>query len=188
MSSFPFKNSGISNVKAPRPSKRMPTNTKVAIKENDAANVCLKHFVQKGDGWIEITLPIITVSEANGGVKKSYKQNGKTYYKAEHWTDKHRRHKLQKGSVALMLRPQRDCLSLPCYIMLTRYAPDKLDRFDNLPMSLKWVLDAVCEIITGDYRPGRADAHEGILDVKYAQIQSSEYGVKVRIQNHFLPL
>jgi hypothetical protein len=157
-------------------------NTTIAPKEKKALEPKLKLSTQKGDGWVEITMPIYTVSEANGGAKKSYKRNGKTCYKAEHWTEKHRRHKLQKGSVSLLLRPHSASISMPCIINLTRYAPDTLDRFDNLPMSLKWILDSVCEIITGDYRPGHADSHEGILDVKYFQVLSKEYGVKVRIQ------
>lgn len=179
---FPFDNALISNRKAPRRSKRRLGNTKVAVSKENCLNGGLKQFAEKGNGWIEITMPILTVSEANGGAKTAYKRNGKTCYKGEHWTEKHRRHKLQKGSVSLLLRPHRDCLSMPCNITLTRYAPDKLDRFDNLPMSLKWVLDAVCEIITGDTRPGHADSHEGIRDVKYSQIVSKEYGVKVRVQ------
>lgn len=126
-------------------------------------------------------MPIVTVSEANGGAKKAYKRNGQTCYKPEHWSDKSRRHKLQKGSVALLLRPHRDGLSLPCKITLTRFAPRKLDKFDNLPMSMKYILDSICEIITNDYVPGRADSHEG-LDVVYDQVISSHYGVKVRIQ------
>ena len=153
------------------------------MKKIEGVEARLNHFSEKGDGWIEISMPIFTASEANGGVKSPYKRNGKTYYKAEHWSEKHRRHKLQKGSVALFLRPHRSDISLPCEITLTRFAPDKLDRFDNLPMSLKWVLDAVCEVITGDYRPGLADSCDEILDVKYSQVQSKEYGVKIRIEN-----
>lgn len=160
----------------------MSGNTNIANKQESVLDGKLKLSTEKGDGWLEITVPIVTVSEANGGAKTAYKRNGKTCYKSEHWTDKHRRHKLQKGSVSLLLRPHRSCLSMPCIIILTRYAPDKLDRFDNLPMSLKWILDSVCEIITGDTRPGHADSHEGIADVKYTQVQSKDYGVKIRIQ------
>lgn len=177
-----FKNAKISNKKASRSAKRKRRNTHVAMSEKNATEGKLKLFLEKGDEWLEITMPITTVSEANGGAKIAYKRNGKTCYKSEHWSDKHRRHKLQKGTVALFLRPHRNCVSMPCSIILTRYAPDKLDRFDNLPMSLKWVLDAVCEIITGDHRPGRADAHEGILGVKYNQSISKYYGVKIRIE------
>ena len=182
MNSSRFDNGLISHSKAPRRLKQAPSNIKVALRVKIAKETKLRAFSEFGDDWVEITMPIITVSEANGGAKTAYKRNGKTCYKGEHWTDKHRRHKLQKGSVCLLLRPHRNKLSMPCSIILTRYAPDKLDRFDNLPMSLKWVLDAVCEIITGDDRPGHADSNEGIVDVKYLQVQSQEYGVKVRIE------
>lgn len=177
-----ISNGLISQSKGHRRPKQGSSNTKVAKNKENVAEGKLKLSLQKGDGWVEMMMPIVTVSEANGGVKKAYKLNGKTCYKSEHWSDQHRRHKLQKGTVALLLRPHRNCLSLPCIINLTRFAPDKLDRYDNLPMSFKWILDAVCEIITGDYRPGRADAHEGIRNVVYDQVISSHYGVKVRVQ------
>lgn len=159
----------------------MMSNTDIAPDDKNVSEEKLKLFVEKGDGWIEIMMPIITVSEANGGVKKAYKRNGKTCYKSEHWIDKNRRHKLQKGTVALLLRPHSNHLSIPCHITLTRYAPDKLDKFDNLPMSMKWIHDACCEIITGDYRPGRADSHEDI-SASCDQVFSKQYGVKIRIQ------
>lgn len=183
MNSSPFENGSISNVNGPRKTKRKSTNTRVVTKTKSCLERKLKLSITKGDNWIEVAMPIVTVSEANGGQKTAYKRNGKTCYKSEHWTDQHRRHKLQKGSVFLYLRPQSEHITLPCKIKLTRYAPDKLDRYDNLPMAFKWVLDAVCAVVTGDYRPGRADANEGILDVTYSQELSDEYGVKVHIQN-----
>lgn len=182
MSSFLFEKPPNLNTKAARQAKKKVSNIKVATKIKNSLEAKLKLFSEKGDGWIEVTMPIVTVSEANGGVKISYIRNGKKYYKSEHWSDQHRRHRLQKGTVALSLHPHRSDLSLPCIIKLTRYAPDKLDRYDNLPMSMKWILDAVCEIITGDYRPGRADSNEEIRDVTYSQEFSNAYGVKVRIQ------
>jgi hypothetical protein len=142
----------------------------------------ITRFSQKGDGWVEFILPIVTVSEANGGAKKAVKRNGKTIYRSEHWTDKHRRHKIQKGSVWLILRPLRQGLRMPCHITMTRHAPRKLDQFDNLPMSMKYILDSICEIITNDFTPGRADSHEG-LEVSYNQVASKDYGVQVRIVN-----
>lgn len=160
----------------------MSTNTKVAIGNKNQLAVKFEAFSKKGEGWVEIMLPVFTASEANGGCKVAYKRNGKTHYKPEHWSEKHRRHKIQKGSVALMLRPMRDGIRMPCNITLTRFAPRKLDQFDNLPMSLKYILDSVCEIITNDYTPGRADSHEG-LSVVYQQVSSKEYGVKIRIEN-----
>lgn len=157
-------------------------DTYIATKENDASNVKCVRFSKTGENWVEFGLPLFTTSEANGGVKKSYKRNGKTCYKSEHWSEKHRRHRLQKGSIALILRPIHHHLRMPCRITLTRYAPRKLDQFDNLPMSLKYILDAICEIITNDYTPGRADSHEG-LEVIFKQVICSEYGVSARIEN-----
>lgn len=120
-------------------------------------------FSNFGTDWVEITLPIRTVSEMNC---------------TEHWTKKHKRHSIQQRTVALVLKPVRCHLKLPCHILLTRYAPRKLDKHDNLPISLKYILDACCAIITGDYRPGRADDDERI-SISYDQVQCSEYGVKV---------
>jgi hypothetical protein len=152
--------------------------------EHEIIETKIRRTSEVGENWVEIKLPLVTVSEANGGAKKRVKRvkNKVTtkVTKSEHWTDKHARHKRQKGAVALLLKPLRSHLKLPCHITLTRYAPSKLDRFDNLPMSMKWILDACCEIITGDYRPGRADDTEEI-DVKYKQVESIEYGVKIRI-------
>src|SRR3954466_6044905 len=133
MISFPFENTPISNRNGPRSSKKKSTNTNVASDEENVVEEKLRLFSEIGDNWVEFTMPIVTVSEANGGVKKSYKRNGKTCYKSEHWSDKHTRHRRQKGSVALMLRPLRAGLRMPCHITLTRYAPRKLDKFDNLP-------------------------------------------------------
>lgn len=132
--------------------------------------------------FIEVTLPIETVSEANGSKKKAVDRFGKIVYKAENWRDKQKRHKKQKGYVSFALNTSRDQIKLPCHITLTRYAPRKLDIHDNLPMSLKWVLDAVCEIATGDYRAGRADGDERI-SVSYCQITQKEYAVKIQIKN-----
>lgn len=182
MSSFPFENGSNSHLKAPRIAKRKGSNTKIAPSKDNALEGRLKLSVAKGDDWVEIMMPIITVSEANGGAKKSFKRNGKTCYKTEHWSEKSSRHKRQKGTVSLTLRPNCQHLRMPCQITLTRYAPRKLDRFDNLPMSLKYILDAICEIITNDFVPGRADSHEG-LTVVYDQETNKEYGVKVHIKN-----
>lgn len=157
------------------------SNATTPVIEENAANDLLKMNSTIGQDWVELTLPILTVSEANGGRKKKIRRGDKIVYKNEHWTDAHKRHKKQKGMVALMLRKHRNMLKLPCHITFTRYAPDKLDRLDNLPMAFKWILDAVCEIITGDYRPGRADDTEEI-DATFKQVHCQEYGVKILIK------
>ncbi len=64
--------------------------------------------------------------------------------------------------------------------MLIRLAPNELDVFDNLPMSLKYIVDAICAIITGEYRAGKADSDKRI-SIACGQISSKEYGVRVEI-------
>lgn len=156
--------------------------TKSSVKTKTPTEGKCVSFQEKGEGWFKAMLPIFTASEANGGVKKSYMYNGKKCYKNEHWTDKHRRTKLQKGTIFMVLRPHRDSFKLPCVVTLTRYAPRKLDKRDNLPMSLKYIVDAICAVITDDYCPGRADSSEEI-DVIYNQVTCKDYGVLVEIVN-----
>jgi hypothetical protein len=117
------------------------------------------------EGKVILDLPLQTVSEANC---------------FEHWTKKHERHKAQQRMVALALKPLRDNIKLPCKVMLIRFAPDDLDAFENLPMSFKYIVDAVCSILTGDYRPGRADSDKRI-SLACDQVQSKEYGIKIEI-------
>jgi hypothetical protein len=117
------------------------------------------------DGRVVIDLPIQTVSEANC---------------FESWQKKHGRHKDQQRVVALGLKPLRDKIKLPCRIMLTRFAPDELDAFDNLPMSFKYIVDAVCAIITGEYRAGKADSDKRI-SIACGQVKSSEYGIRIEV-------
>ena len=113
------------------------------------------------EGKVILDLPLQTVSEANC---------------FEHWTKKHARHKAQARVVASALNPLRDKIKLPCKVMLTRFAPDELDAFENLPMSFKYIVDAVCSILTGDYRPGRADSDKRI-SLACDQVKSKEYGI-----------
>lgn len=154
-------------------------STYILTHDEKALNGLLKQSDQKRKP-VELFLPILTVSESNGGMKKAVKKNGKTVYQNEHWSEKAKRHKSQKRHVHAILSQYREQLALPCMIILTRFAPNKLDKHDNLPYSLKWILDAICEVITGDYRPGRADASDEI-EVKYQQVSSKEYAVKIEI-------
>lgn len=116
-------------------------------------------------GKVVIELPLRTKSEANC---------------FEPWRLKHARHKEQQRMVALVLGPLRDKISLPCRILLTRFAPDQLDVFDNLPVSFKYIVDAVCAIITGEYRAGKADSDKRIT-IACDQVKSKEYGVRIEI-------
>lgn len=178
---YPFENGLNSNRNRPTSSHNDIVSMDIALEDSRSTEGKLERFSETGDNFVEVLILETTVSEANGGLKKCYVKNGKKCYKGEHWSEKHVRTRKQKGSVALALRPLRSRLRMPCIITLTRYAPIMLDKYDNLPMSLKYILDAICEVITDDYRPGRADAHEGIQDVKYKQIKCKEYGVKIRI-------
>jgi hypothetical protein len=120
------------------------------------------------EGKVTVDLPIRTVSEANC---------------FESWQKKHGRHKDQKSIVALGINPLRDKIKLPCKIMLTRFAPDFLDPFDNLPMSFKYIVDAVCAIITGNYVAGRADSDKRIT-IACDQVKSHAYGIRIEITWH----
>jgi hypothetical protein len=117
-------------------------------------------------GTIELVVPILTVSEANS---------------REHWHKQAARHQKQKQLIKVYMLPVRSKLTLPCRVHITRLAPRKLDKRDNLPMSLKYVVDSLCEEMTGDYTPGRADSDDRI-DVIYSQETSKEYGIRIKFE------
>ena len=160
------KNGKSKKTQSKSPITKCQATPKPVLIQANARSSPFKMDVSKGHDWIELHLPIMTVSEANI---------------SEHWTKKAKRHKTQKASVRYLLTPHASSLRLPCEIYLTRYAPRKLDRHDNLPISMKYILDAVCEVITGDYRAGRADDSEEI-NVTYSQVPSSSYGIRIRIE------
>ncbi len=76
----------------------------------------------------ELLIPVMTVSESNS---------------SEHWTKKSKRHKLQKKMVWAIWSQVRPIIKLPCIIRISRIAPRVLDDSDNLPISMKWIKDAV---------------------------------------------
>jgi hypothetical protein len=110
-------------------------------------------------------LPLRTKSEANC---------------SEPWPVRHRRHTEQKRLVGTFLNPHRGLFRLPCRVVLTRYAPHELDAFDNLPASFKYIVDAICAIITGNYVAGRADGDKRI-NISCGQVKSLEYGIRIEI-------
>lgn len=117
------------------------------------------------EGKIILDLPIRTTSEANC---------------FEPWHVKYKRHKGQQRVVAAALRPLRDKIRLPCKVVLTRFAPGELDAFDNLPMSFKYIVDAICAIITGNYVAGKADSDKRI-SISCGQEKSKEYGIRIEV-------
>lgn len=126
-------------------------------------------------------LPIKTVSEGNG-VKRAVKRNGKTVYKMEHWSAGAKRHRMQKEAIRLSLVNRVTPDMLPCTIKLTRIAPRKLDKFENLPMSLKYVNDAICELLIPNKAIGQADSDkriQTICDQKKGGV--GEYAIEIEI-------
>jgi hypothetical protein len=119
--------------------------------------------VKFGPNSILVEIPLKTISEANC---------------FENWRLKHKRHRMQQRTVAYFLYPIKDKLKLPCRLIFTRYAPRKLDKHDNLPMSFKYIVDAVCSILTGNFVSGRADDDERIT-IEYDQVLDKVYGIKI---------
>jgi hypothetical protein len=158
-------NGSISISNGPRSSLNGSSNTKVACKQKkrSVAKISMKSEVYEGK--VILDLPLQTKSEANC---------------FEPWPVKHKRHKEQQRIVALALKPLSDKIKLPCKIMLTRFAPDELDKFDNLPMSFKYIVDAICAIITGEYRAGKADSDKRI-SIACDQVESKAYGIRIEI-------
>jgi hypothetical protein len=122
-------------------------------------------FTEILDRGVILALPIRTISEGNC---------------FEPWQKKHKRHKSQKLQIKLALLPIKCKIKLPCHIKLIRYAPRTLDKHDNLPMSFKFLVDAICEEITGNYVAGRADDSDQI-SIVYDQVKSKEYFIKIEI-------
>ncbi len=104
-----------------------------------------------------------------------------------HWSVKHKRHKIQKQRIRLQFLIEKPSIKQPCKCILTRIAPRKLNDHDNLPMSFKWVVDAIAEELTGNYVPGRAD---DCTEIKWIYKQERgkvrEYALKIEFtqENH----
>jgi hypothetical protein len=145
--------------------RKGPRNTLTPIKRNKRSWAKLEAKSIVHERGVLLDLPIRTKSEANC---------------FEPWRLKHARHKEQQRIVTLSLKPLRGLITLPCKVMLTRFAPDELDTFDNLPMSFKYIVDAICAIITGEYRAGKADSDKRIT-IACGQVKSKEYGIRIEI-------
>ena len=87
-----------------------------------------------------IQIPLRTVSESNC---------------AEHWSKKAKRHAMQKLVVKSACKAALHAGLLPCTVKLTRIGR-KLDD-DNLRGALKYVRDAVAELLVPGKAVGRAD-------------------------------
>lgn len=87
-------------------------------------------------------IPVRTVSEANS---------------SEHWVKKANRHKIQKWMVMKVFRDNNFSFKLPVEITIIRIAPNKLDKEENLPMSVKYIKDYIADQLIPGKAPGRAD-------------------------------
>lgn len=159
------QNASNSNRKGPRIDYQGTSNGRVATRRKKRATVKIDTKFSIEPGKVVLDLPLQTVSEANS---------------FERWQLKHARHKDQKRVVALGLVPLREHIRLPCKIFLTRFAPDELDVFDNLPMSFKYIVDAICAIITGETRAGKADSDKRI-SISCDQVESKAYGIRIEV-------
>lgn len=113
-------------------------------------------------------LPIKTASESNLG--------------SEHWTKSAKRHRLQKEAIAKKFKVEPPPFTFPCLVILTRIAPRELDPLDNLPTSMKYVIDAVSENLTGIKLAGRADRDKRISwEIKQKKGKPKEYAVQIEI-------
>lgn len=110
---------------------------------------------------------IKTVSEANS---------------SEHWSKKHKRHKLQKKALAWKWLEENPSISLPCKVKLSRIAPRLLDFGDNLPVSMKYIRDAIADKIIPGLAVGRADDDPNITwDYGQERGGVKEYAVRIEI-------
>jgi len=117
-----------------------------------------------------ITIPVRTVSEAN---------------MSEHWRARYRRSQSQKAAVKAIFcaRDLDGEIELPCIVTLTRVGKRRMDT-DNLASSLKYVRDAVAEMIITD-RPGLATGwHDGDPRItwKYEQRVGENYAVELDLR------
>lgn len=112
-------------------------------------------------------LPIKTASESNS---------------TEHWSMKNKRHRVQKRWIKAAFLKYKPVITLPIQVVLTRIAPRPLDSHDNLPMSLKWICDAIADNLAPGKAAGRADDCKDIK-WKYRQEKGKvrEYAVKIEI-------
>lgn len=112
------------------------------------------------------TMPLKIVSEAN---------------LMEHWSNRHKRHIIQKNVITMTMIRHVDKIQLPCTIKMTRIAPRSLDS-DNLAMALKNIRDVVADLLIPGKAKGRAD---GDPRLEFVCLQEKgkpkEYALKIEI-------
>lgn len=112
------------------------------------------------------TLPIVTVSEGN---------------LFEHWRVSHKRHKQQKQDVNHYLSELSAYKDKKITVKLIRIASRKLDAHDNLRMSLKFVVDAIADILNPGKAAGRADDSD-LIEWQYDQEKGKPKEKAIRVE------
>jgi hypothetical protein len=97
---------------------------------------------------------------------------------SQHWVKKKKRHDIQKKSIWAFFKRDRPKIPFPCRIKLTRLGKKILDD-DNLPVSMKYIRDAIADQIFPGLAPGQAD-NDKRLSWEYNQQISKDYGVLVQ--------
>lgn len=111
----------------------------------------------------EWQLQIKTVSEANC---------------SQHWRLKQKRHKAQQKMITIKFLQERPKFTFPIHIKLTRISRLSLDAHDNLPCSMKYIVDAIAAHLTQDFRSGQADSDKRIT-WEYAQEKGAPQAIKI---------
>jgi len=118
-----------------------------------------------GTYMLHALLPIKTISEANC---------------FQPWRTKYQRHEAQQKAIYWTLSPLKKNISLPCTVLMIRHGKNLLDEDDNLRMALKWIKDAIAELLTNDFCPGRADNNKEIR-WQYQQEKKDYYALEIKI-------
>lgn len=110
--------------------------------------------------------------------------------KMEHWSKRHKRNKTLKFLIQRELAVN-NVPSLPVIerfhgervkVALTRIAPRSLDSVDNLPASMKPVIDSICDWFLPGKRAGRADADERFnFTLHQEKGKPKEYALRIEI-------
>ena len=86
---------------------------------------------------------------------------------------------MQRRWIWATFNSEKPVIPLPCHIKLTRIGKRYLDS-DNLPMSMKYIRDAIADQIFPGLAPGQADNDER-LSWEYNQTKGKECEVIITV-------
>lgn len=121
--------------------------------------------------WEALIDPLLTTPESNS---------------REHWHKKAKRHTAQRAAVKAAWKANPAAITSPesktLLLYILRIAPRKLDKADNLPCSLKSIVDEICNCLMPGLADGQADGKLK-LKIAYAQAKGNprQYAVKIKI-------